>query len=143
MRGTFRLTPTGFDGLLLNTFAVTDVSWAVNTGGSERLISGSGQLQTAVEVALVQQLDLDLVIAGNPVQHFSSGLVPAGTVDLPDINAAVSMNHMFCHDTAIVVDAAPAPAPGIPAVQRWALLALGLLILIVTADLMLRRRKNH
>ena len=122
---------------------MTDVSWAVNTGGSERLIGGSGNYKLGGEVALVQQLDLDLVIAGNPVQHFSSGPVSAGRVELPGINVAVSMNHLFCHDTAIVVDAAPAPAPGIPAVQRWALLALGLLILIVSADLILRRRKNH
>ena len=142
VRGAFRFTPMGFDGLF-NTFAVTDVSWAVNTGGSERFIGGSGNYKLGGEVAFMQQLDLDLVIGGNPVQHFSSGLVPAGTAELTGINVAVSMNHMFCHDTAIVVDAAPASAPGIPAVQRWALSALGLLVLILTADLMLRRRKHH
>jgi hypothetical protein len=142
VRGTFRLTSTGYDGLF-NTFAVTDVRWVVDTGGPEQIIGGSGKYKLGGEVAPVQQIDLDLVIAGNPVQHFASGLVPASTADLPGISVAVSMNNMFCHDIAIVVDAALAPAPGIPTVQRWALSALALLILIVTADLMLRRRRNH
>ena len=142
VRGTFRLTSTGFDGLY-NTYAVSDVRWAANIGGAALLIGGSGNYKLGGELALVQQLDLELVIGGNPAQHFDSGLVPAGSVELPGINVAVSMNHLFCHDTAIMVDAAPAPAPGIPAAQRWSLLALGLLILVVTADLRLRRRKKH
>jgi hypothetical protein len=141
VRGTFRLTFTGFDGLF-NTYVVSDVSWAVDIGGSELLISGSGNYKLGGEVALTQRLDLDLVIDGNPVQHFTSGLVPTNTAGLPDINVAVSMNHMSCHDTAIVVDALPAPASSIPAVQRWALLSLGMLILIFAASPMLHRRAN-
>jgi len=141
VRGTYRMTPVGSDGPF-ETFAVTDVSWVVDVHGSRQLIAGSGNYRLGGKDALLQQLDLDLVIAGNPVQHFSSGLVPAAAVDLPGINVTVSMNQLFCRDTAIVVDAAPAPAPEIPAVQRWALLALGLLILIVTSDLLLRRRRN-
>src|ERR1019366_6837317 len=142
VRGTLRLTSTGFDGLY-NTFDLSDVSWAVNVGGSGLLITGSGEYKLGGEVALLQQLELDLVIAGNPVQHFDSGLVPAGTVEFPLINVVVSMNHMFCHDTVFAVDAAPGPGASIPTLQQWALMALGLLILLVTANLLLRQREKH
>jgi len=109
VKGSLRLTATGFDGLF-NTFDLSDVNWAVNVGGSKLRISGAGQYKLGGEFALLQQLELDLVIEGNPVQHFDSGLVPAGTVAFPFISVVVSMNHLFCHDTVVTVVAALGPA---------------------------------
>lgn len=104
-RGTLTLTPNGADGVF-TTFTVSDVSWTVSVGTSEQPITGSGTYKIGGEVALQQQLELDLVIDGTLV-HFDSGLVAAGSVPFPAINVTVSINHMFCHDTVILVDAAP------------------------------------
>src|SRR5881396_220630 len=41
VKGTFVLTPTGFDGLF-NTYAVTDVNWLVSIGGTDTIVTGSG-----------------------------------------------------------------------------------------------------
>ncbi len=135
VRGSFLLIPTGFDGLF-ETYTVREVSWTVSLPGTDMSITGSGRYKLGGEFALTQQLELDLSIAGNPVQHFDSGLVPAIAGAPPD--ATVSMNHMFCHDTVIAVATAPAPA-SIPALPRWAPLVLGALILAGA----MRRRHRH
>jgi hypothetical protein len=106
VRGTFRLTPNGVDGVF-NAFTVSDVSWTVSVGTSKLNITGSGTYRIGGEVALQQQLELDLVIDGNAAQHLDSGLVAADSAPFPAINVTVSMNHMFCYDTVIVVDAGP------------------------------------
>src|SRR5436189_3056185 len=41
VKGTFVLTPTGFDGLF-DTYAVTDVNWLVSIGGTDTIVTGSG-----------------------------------------------------------------------------------------------------
>src|SRR3989442_7715052 len=77
VKGTFVLTPTGFDGLF-NTYAVTDVNWLVSIGGSNTTVTGSRAYKIGGEVALQQQLSPDLHVGGDKVQHFDSRLV-AGT----------------------------------------------------------------
>src|SRR6266853_5029199 len=44
VKGTFVLTPTGFDGLF-NTYAITDVNWLVSIDGTETAVTGSGIYQ--------------------------------------------------------------------------------------------------
>ena len=50
VRGTFNLTPAGFDGLF-NTYAITDVSWIVSIGSADLRITGSGTYRVGGEVA--------------------------------------------------------------------------------------------
>jgi len=40
-RGTFLLSPTGFDGLF-NNYTATDVNWLVSVNGKETVVTGSG-----------------------------------------------------------------------------------------------------
>ena len=74
VKGTFVLTPTGFDGLF-DTYSVTDVNWLVAIGGNETIVTGSGTYKIGGEFALQQQLSLDLQVGTNKVQHFDSSLV--------------------------------------------------------------------
>jgi len=61
LRGTFVLVPTGFDGLF-QTFDIADVNWAASVGDSDLRITGSGTYKVGGEVALQQQLALDLKV---------------------------------------------------------------------------------
>ncbi len=90
VKGTFVLTPTGFDGLF-NTYAVTDVNWLVSIGGTETTVTGSGTYKIGGEFALQQQLTLDLQVGADKVQHFDSGLV-TGPAPFPDIKVTISVN---------------------------------------------------
>jgi len=78
VKGTFVLTPTGFDGLF-NTYAVEDVHWVVSIGGTNTLVTGQGTYKLGGEVALQQELSLDLQVGGATVQHFDSGLAARRT----------------------------------------------------------------
>src|SRR6266581_1606835 len=107
VKGTFVLTPTGFDGLF-NTYAVTDVNWLVSIGGSNTTVTGSGTYKIGGEFALEQQLSLDLQVGGDKVQHFDSGLV-TGPAPFPVIKATISVNGQVCFDTVFEVSASPVP----------------------------------
>lgn len=118
VRGTFMLTAIPIDpstlppaGFIMQSFNVTDVNWTVSLSDSELRITGSGTL-TFISGIINQdptmQLQLDLQVGDQPTQHFDSGQVAGST--LPDINLAISINGMFCFDTAIVVSASPVPA---------------------------------
>jgi hypothetical protein len=108
VRGTFVLTSTGFDGLFY-TYTVTDVNWVVASGDQELRVTGSGTYKVGGEFTVQQELALDLKIGDDPVQHFDSGMVPAGE-KLPDISVTISMHGQVCFDTVFFVDASPVPA---------------------------------
>src|SRR5262245_33599853 len=59
VRGTFVLTRTGFDGLFDN-YAVTEVNWVMSIDGKDALVTGGGKYRIGGEVAVQQQLTLDL-----------------------------------------------------------------------------------
>jgi hypothetical protein len=107
VKGTFVLTPTGFDGLF-NTFAVSDVSWIVPIDGTDTAVTGSGTYRVGGEFAVEQELILDLQVGGDKPQHFDSGLVPAQAV-FPDIKVTISVNGQVCFDTVFNVSASPVP----------------------------------
>src|SRR5438093_276768 len=107
VKGTFVLTPTGFDGLF-DTYAVTDVNWLVSIGGTNTIVTGSGTYKIGGEFALQQQLSLDLLVGGDKVQHFDSGLV-TGPAPFPDIKVTISVNGQVCFDTVFDVTASPVP----------------------------------
>src|SRR6266487_3476179 len=107
VKGTFVLTPTGFDGLF-DTYAVTDVNWLVSIGGNDTTVTGSGTYKIGGEFALQQQLSLDLQVGGDKAQHFDSGLV-TGPAPFPDIKVTISVNGQVCFDTVFEVSASPVP----------------------------------
>ncbi len=109
--GTFSLSLTGSD-LLFERYAVTNVDWMVASNDPVKpgpRITGSGTYRIGGEFALTHQLQLDLRIGDQPIQHFDSGTVVTSSA-FPDINILVSMNNMWCFDTVIVVDASPVGA---------------------------------
>jgi hypothetical protein len=112
VRGTFVLTPTGFDGLF-NTYAVEDVHWVVSIGDTNTLVTGQGTYKLGGEVALQQELSLYLQVGGATVEHFDSGLVPELT-QFPDIKVTISINGQVCFDTVFGVSASPVHLTMIP-----------------------------
>jgi hypothetical protein len=100
--GTFKLKDLGFDGLF-ERYAVSDARFfgAANLG-----IVGSGTYRVGGEVAITQELVLDLSVNAGAVQHFDSGLVPGGG-GFPKIDVKVSLHReQACIDTVINVVAA-------------------------------------
>jgi hypothetical protein len=110
--GTFVLTPTGFDGPF-NTYSLDDVRWTVSSGGTETLVTGKGTYKVGGEVALQQELSLDLQVGGAAAEHFDSGLVPELT-QFPDVKVTISINGQVCFDTVFAVSASPVPLKMIP-----------------------------
>ena len=110
-RGTFILTHTGFDGLYDN-YDVTNVNWVVLQNGSKVRIKGSGTYRIGGEVAIQQQLSLDLVVGSDPVEHYDSGLV-SGPSDFPRIDLTIAIHGGYCFDTVINVRSRPAMQLGV------------------------------
>ncbi|OLC53487.1 MAG: hypothetical protein AUH92_05930 [Acidobacteria bacterium 13_1_40CM_4_69_4] len=106
-KGTLILTPAGFDGLFTN-YAVTEVNWLISLNGTDTFVTGSGTYKIGGEVAVQQELSLDLKVGDNAVQHFDSGLVGA-TTSFPDLDVTISINNQTCFDTVFHVSASPVP----------------------------------
>lgn len=106
VRGSFVLRPASEDPLF-RYYDVLAVSWKVTTAAGEFHVTGAGAYRIGGEFALQQQLTLDLSFDGSAPQHFDSGLVPGGG-EFPVIDIAVSINGMYCNDTAFFVRAHPA-----------------------------------
>jgi hypothetical protein len=106
--GTFLLTPTGYDGLY-NTYAVTNVKWHVPINGADMVVTGSGTYKVGGEVALLQELELDLQFGGADVKHFDSGLGPMAA-PFPEIKLSISTTNKICFAAAFKLAASPAPA---------------------------------
>jgi len=117
VRGTFVLTHTGYDGLFDN-YAVTNVNWIVDQNGTRIPVKGAGTYRIGGEVAIQQQLSLDLVVGSDPVEHYDSGLV-AGSSDFPRINITISIHGAYCFDTVIDVRSRPAMQLGMSDTGLW------------------------
>jgi hypothetical protein len=96
---------TGSPASPFRDFEVNDVQWSVELGGQTVPITGSDHYRVGGEVALTQQLTLDLQVAGGPVEHFDSGVVAGSS--FPVIDITVSVSGAFCFNTMIKVDAQP------------------------------------
>lgn len=107
LRGTFRLVPTGNNGLF-DLYDVLDVRWKTSLGGQDVAITGSGTYAIGGEFALEHHLTLDLALGSDPPEHFDSGgrLVPP--TPFPRIDISVSIHGEFCFDTVIDLHARPA-----------------------------------
>lgn len=88
-------------------FSVAFVHWRTKFGGEAVSITGTGHYRVGGEVAVTQQLELDLQIGRGPAQHFDSGLVAGGGEFPKKLDVRISVNGEFCFDTVIDIVAAP------------------------------------
>ena len=109
VKGTFVLTPTGFDGQF-NNYAVENVKWLVPMGDTNTLYTGQGTYKVGRGQ---QELSLYLQEDGGAVQHYDSGLVQEATA-FPDIKVTISINGQVCFDTVFAVSASPVRLKMIP-----------------------------
>lgn len=103
--GTFVLGLSHADQLY-TYYDVTDLRWKVQSPDGPVAITGSGTYLRGGEVALTEQLSLDLVFGEGPVQHFDSGMHAVGAT-FPEINTSVSLHGEWCFDSLLTVDAKP------------------------------------
>ena len=103
--GTFVLTRSHVDPLF-TYYDVSDVRWKIHSPSGAVTITGSGTYRRGGEVALTEELALDLAFGQGPVQHFDSGLKPAGAA-FPEIRTQLSLHGESCHDSVVAVDAKP------------------------------------
>lgn len=106
VKGTFRLTFQEHSPLY-DLYTVDDVHWTVPQGPGEQAITGSGTYRIGGEVALTQELALELQVGQNALEHFDSGIV-AGGGSFPTIEITISIHGGFCLDTVIELHAKPA-----------------------------------
>jgi hypothetical protein len=111
LTGTFELRQSKTDPLY-TYYDVRDVRWKVPDAVKPITIVGSGTYRRGGEVAITEQLTLDLSFDGGPAQHFDSGLRPPGA-SFPEIDTRISLHGEFCHDSVLVVDATPDPVTGV------------------------------
>jgi hypothetical protein len=108
IRGTFRLTLSGSDPLF-EYYAVTNVAWTVfQPDGTTLPIVGSGTFKIGGEVAITEELSLDLIAGSEPVQHFDSGII-VPPVQFPLLDVTISIPGAICFDTVMKVLARPFP----------------------------------
>jgi hypothetical protein len=103
--GTFLLTKVDSDPLF-DYYTVSDVRWRLPDSTTPVTITGSGRYRRGGEVALEEQLTLDLSVDGRDPQHFDSGLVPPHA-PFPEILMKISLHGIYCFDTVITVVAKP------------------------------------
>ena len=109
IKGTFLLTPTGFDGLY-NNYDITNISWVFVINRTNLFVTGSGTYKVGGEVALQQELSLSLHLGTSLAEHFDSGLVPNST-PFPGIKITLSNNGRVCFNNVFNVSASPVPVP--------------------------------
>jgi len=114
--GSFELRRLYSDPLY-TYYAVDRYIASFNNGPGAVSIVGSGTYKLGGEVALMQQMTLDLQVWGGPVQHFDSGLVPM-SVPFPRILVSCAVHGFACMDTVVVVDAKPIATASVPPGQR-------------------------
>ena len=108
VKGTFVLVPTDFDGLYQH-YDVVDVDWRYANGDAQVRVTGRGRYKVGGEVAVQQQMTLDLAFDGGPPGTYDSGLV-AGGGQFPRIDVDIALHGFFCHDSAFHVRAGPSTA---------------------------------
>ncbi len=105
MRGRFVLTPTGVDPLYAN-YAVSDILWRVAFDG--HVYAGSGTYRIGGEVALMEEMAVDLSLGGAVPRLFDSGLVAAGSGPaFPVITIHLHIPNSICWNTELQVHATP------------------------------------
>jgi hypothetical protein len=105
MRGTFVLTPTTPDPLYQN-YTISNVQWRVPA--LPRTLAGSGTYRIGGEVAIQQQMTLQLNFNGQQTLHnFDSGLVGPSSPGFPVIHIHLHVPNSLCWNTELEVLATP------------------------------------
>jgi hypothetical protein len=91
---------------LFREFSMVNINWLAAPPPAAVTVSGTGFYRIGGEVAVQQELGLELVVGTQPLNHFDSGLMPAKAI-FPVINATISINGGRCVDTVMVLKAAP------------------------------------
>jgi hypothetical protein len=106
LRGTFILTLVNHSPLF-DEYTVETVNWRGLVDGQTVVrITGQGHYRIGGEVALTQEMNLDLSLDGQDPQHFHSGLVPI-TTRPPRLDVTVSINDMYCFDRVFRITTEP------------------------------------
>lgn len=107
LTGTFLLVPAGSDPLFTN-YNLDEISWTAfdSNGGIIHKITGQGTYKLGGEVALMQQLTLDLSIDGGSSQHFDSGQVAGGS-EFPSLSISSVSHGTSCYKVSIDIKASP------------------------------------
>jgi hypothetical protein len=103
LRGRFVLIRTGVDPLYTQ-YSVSDVR--LTAPQYNRTYIGSGTYRIGGEVAVMDQMILDLSLNGAAPVHFESELT-SKVGRWPVIDVSVSRNHLYCHDTLLHIVARP------------------------------------
>lgn len=106
LTGTFLLVLAGSDPLFTN-YQLNEIFWTAldSNGGISHQITGQGTYKLGGEVAVTQQLTLDLSIDGASPQHFDSGQIAGGS-EFPSLSIFVSRS-IPCFDISIGIKASP------------------------------------
>jgi len=91
---------------LFAEFAVVNINWLAAAPPAAIAVHGAGFYQVGGEVAVQQELSLELAVGALPLTYFDSGLVLAKAV-FPLIDVTIPIHGMRCADTVMVVKAAP------------------------------------
>jgi len=91
---------------LFAEYAVVNVNWLAAAPPAAISVRGAGFYQVGGEVAVQQELSLELAVGSEPPTHFDSGLVQTKSI-FPLIDVTISIHGMRCSDTVMVIKAAP------------------------------------
>lgn len=118
--GTFRLSYAGSDPLF-DRYAITDIDWTVDAYGVIDHFGGTGEYRIGGEVAIQEQLVLDL--EHNGIHHYDSGLVPGGS-GFPRIQVVATAETVLCFHDVLSIAATPVATAGVPAAVEPAAIRL-------------------
>ena len=100
LRGRFTLIPGGSDPLF-RYYDIEEIRWIViGFEGIMHRITGRGTYKIGGEVALMHQMELDLVIDGGEPEHLESGLVVGGAGFPGRISISMARGTL-CYDISI------------------------------------------
>lgn len=105
IKGTFLLSHLE-ENPLFSKYAVWDIRWTYPLGDTVHQITGAGTYELGGEVALVQQMDLQLAVDRGPAERVYSERVSGGAI-FPAIEIDIGTN-TGCFDRIIRLRARPA-----------------------------------
>lgn len=115
IRGTFKLVDVPDPDVTVNRYEVRQLLWLVDLEEPATWITGTGAYSVRRNTDVpYQRMELDLTIGENDPEHFDSGWVAFDPSTTPGIDIWVSINGMYCLDTAIRVAADRVPENEIP-----------------------------
>jgi hypothetical protein len=111
MRGTFVLTFGNSDPMFDN-YTVSMIDWVASSAGGDLPVTGSGTYRIGGEVAVTNQMTLELSIDSGPTITYDSGLTPIDPDHpFPQISIAAQTDLFGCRRNDVVLLAGPAPCP--------------------------------